>query len=309
MIGKSRALARVLNEAASMAPLDVGMLITGPTGTGKSALARAIHDNSRRANAKFIALNCGAIPLNLIESELFGAERGAHSTATQRMPGKVELARGGTLFLDEIGELPYEAQTKLLHLLQERQYYPLGSNQLMTADIRVIAATNADLRAMIERNAFRADLFYRLNVVTIEMPGLADRRDDIAALMAHFLREACARNNLAPLELTRSAIWAVQEEDWPGQIRELASSVEGGAARAAAEGSPSLRVHHLFPSRQEREVETLDYRDATRRFQRRYLLDVLTECDWDIATATTTLGLGRSQLYNLITAFKLKRSK
>jgi DNA-binding NtrC family response regulator len=292
-----------------MAPLDVGMLITGPTCTGKSALARAIHDNSRRAGAPFVPLNCGALPPDLIESELFGAERGAHSTATQRTIGKVAAARGGTLFLDEIGELPYEAQTKLLHLLQERQYYPLGSSQLVAADIRVIAATNADLRAKIEKHTFRADLFFRLNVVTIEIPGLAERREDLGALVAHFLREACARHGLAALEVSRAAIVAVQEEDWPGQIRELANAVEAGAIRATVDRSPSLRPHHLFPARQARDADALDYREATRRFQRRYLLDVLTECDWNMAAATSTLGLARSHLYNLITAFDLKRNK
>ena len=310
LIGRSRALARALTEAASMAPLDIGVLITGPTGTGKSALARAIHDNSRRAGGPFVAINCGAIPANLVESELFGAERGAHSTATQRSVGKVAAARGGTLFLDEIGDLPYEAQTKLLQLLQDRQYYPLGSSQVVAADVRVIAATNVDLRDRVEKATFRRDLFYRLNVVMIEMPGLAERREDIAALVAHFAREACARHGLPALEVSRSAIGIAENEAWPGQVRELSNAVEAATVRASTEGLATLRPHHLFPTREGPASEdTLEYREATRRFQRRYLLDVLTDCDWSIADAVGRLGLARSQLYNLIAIFELKRPK
>jgi Nif-specific regulatory protein len=310
LIGRSRALARVLTEAASMAPLDIGVLITGPTGTGKSALARTIHDNSRRAGGPFVAINCGAIPANLVESELFGAERGAHSTATQRSVGKVAAARGGTLFLDEVGDLPYEAQTKLLQLLQDRQYYPLGSSQIVAADVRVIAATNVDLRDHVEKNTFRRDLFYRLNVVTIEMPGLAERREDIAALIAHFTREACTRHGLPPLEVSRRAIGIAEDEAWPGQVRELSNAVEAATVRATTEGIATLRPHHLFPAREApASDDILEYREATRRFQRRYLLDILTECDWSISDAVGRLGLARSQLYNLIALFELKRPK
>jgi Nif-specific regulatory protein len=310
LIGRSRALARVLTEAAGMAPLDIGVLLTGPTGTGKSALARAIHDNSRRAGKPFVAINCGAIPSGLVESELFGAERGSHSTATQRTPGKVAAARTGTLFLDEVGDLPYEGQTKLLQLLQDFEYYPLGSSQPVSADVRVIAATNVDLRDRVRKNAFRSDLFYRLNVVTIEMPGLSDRREDIAALVAHLTREACARHGLPPLEVSPAAVRAAEDETWLGQIRELAHAVESGAVRATREGTATLRPHHLFPAREpDASDDALDYREATRRFQRRYLLDVLTECDWSIPETMRRLGLARSQIYNLIALFGLKRPK
>jgi DNA-binding NtrC family response regulator len=309
LIGRSRALARVLTEAAAMAPLDIGVLITGATGTGKSALARAIHDNSRRAGGPIVAINSGAIPANLVESELFGVERGAHSTAMQRSVGKVAAARGGTLFLDEVGDLPYEAQTKLLQLLQDRQYYPLGSSQIVAADVRVIAATNVDLRDRVDKNAFRRDLYYRLNVVAIEMPGLAERRDDIAALVAHFAREACVRHGLPALEVSRSAIGVAENEAWPGQVRELANVVEAATVRATTEGLATLRPHHLFPTREGASDDVLEYREATRRFQRRYLLDILTECDWNIAEAVGRLGLARSQLYNLIAIFELKRPK
>ncbi|HEX7841103.1 MAG TPA: sigma-54-dependent Fis family transcriptional regulator, partial [Kofleriaceae bacterium] len=309
LIGRSRALAQVLNEAASMAPLDVGVLITGPSGTGKSALARAIHDNSRRASGPFVAINCGAIPTNLVESELFGAERGAHSTATHRTPGKVTAARGGTLFLDEIGDLPYEAQTKLLQLLQDRQYYPLGSSQVVSADVRVLAATNVDLRDRVDKGGFRRDLYYRVNIVAIAMPELSERREDLPLLVAHLARDAATRHGLPPLEVSRHTIHAVEHEPWPGQIRELANVLEAGVIRAAAEGATSLLPRHLFPQRQAAASDTVDYREATRRFQRRYLLDVLNECDWNITEALGRLGLARSHLYNLIANFELKRPR
>ena len=310
LIGGSRALARVLSEAASMAPLDVGVLITGPAGTGKSALARAIHDNSRRTGRPFVAVNCGSIPPALIESDLFGVEKGAHSTATQRTVGKVGAARGGTLFLDEISDLPYEAQSKLLQLLQDRQYYPVGSSQIVAADVRVIAATNVDLRDRVEKQQFRSDLFYRLNVVTIEMPSLADRREDLPSLARHLCREMCARHGLPGVEVARATLLMLQDEPWPGQVRELANTIEAGTIRACAEGSAVLRPHHLFPTRAAAATDdALDYREATRRFQRRYLLDVLTEHDWDIAATTAALGVARSHLYNLISAFDLKRPR
>ena len=308
LIGRSRAMARVLSEAASMAPLDVGVLITGPSGTGKSELARAIHANSKRAGGPFVAINCAAIPANLVESELFGVERGAHSTATQRTVGKVGAARGGTLFLDEVGELPFDAQAKLLQLLQDRQYYPVGSAQLVAADVRIIAATNVDLRDRVDKQTFRGDLYYRLNVVAIEMPGLADRRDDLPDLARHLTRDACTRHGLPQLELPRATLAVLADEPWPGQIRELANTLEAGAIRAAAAGVTALRPPHLFPTRPAGDDEP-DYREATRRFQRRFVLDILTDCDWHAPTAIARLGVARSHLYNLITAFDLKRPR
>ncbi|MBK7197483.1 MAG: sigma-54-dependent Fis family transcriptional regulator [Myxococcales bacterium] len=261
LIGKSRALARVLSEAASMAPLDVGVLITGPSGTGKSELARAIHANSRRAGGPFVAVNCAAIPANLVESELFGVERGAHSTATQRTVGKVGAARGGTLFLDEVGGAAVRRAGQAAATAAGPAVLPGRLRAAGHGRRAHHRATNVDLRDRVDKQTFRADLYYRLNVVTIEMPGLADRRDDLPDLARHLCRDACARHGLPTLELPRATLAALADEPWPGQVRELANALEAGAIRAAADGATALRPPHVFPTRPTSDDEP-DYREG-----------------------------------------------
>src|SRR6185436_13358304 len=205
---------------------------TGPSGTGKTTLARALVANSKRAGQPLVLLNCAALPDPLLESELYGAERGAHSTATRRTPGKVAAAEGGTLFLDEVGELSPAAQAKLLHLLQAREYHPLGATTAVKANVRILSATNADLRERVAARQFREDLFYRLHVMPIHLPGLADRRDDIPLLAEHICREVCQRHGLPAMSLARRTVAACREAPWPGNIRELAHALEAGVVRA-----------------------------------------------------------------------------
>src|SRR5262249_32932970 len=200
VVGRSAALATVLQQAALVAPLDVHVLLTGETGTGKSQLARIIHDNGRRARGPFVTLNCAALPDTLVESELFGALPGAHSTAVRKVDGKVTSAEGGTLFLDEIGEMSLAAQAKVLHLLQAKEYSPLGGTKPVRADVRVIAATNLDLKDAVREHRFREDLFFRLQVLPIRVPSLSERREDVAALAALFRTQLCSRHGLPGLE-------------------------------------------------------------------------------------------------------------
>ncbi len=313
LIGRSEAMAAVLRQAALVAPLDVSVLLTGPSGTGKTALARVIAMSGPRAAGPFVELNCAALPDNLLESELFGAERGAHSTATRRVAGKVEAAEGGTLFLDEVGALAPAAQGKLLQLLQSRSYYALGSTRPATADVRIIAATNEDLRVAVAERRFREDLLYRLEVLPIALPGLAERGDDIAELVQHFRAQTCERHGLPVVPVSAGFMRAAEHADWPGHIRQLAHAVEAAVIRCAGEAGSELLVRHLFPDREPGPSDDqeapggLTFQEATRRFQRELLSSTLEASGWNVTEAARRLDLARSHIYNLIRAFDLRR--
>jgi Nif-specific regulatory protein len=310
VVGRSAALAAVVRQAALVAPLDVHVLLSGESGTGKSQLARVIHDNGPRRGGPFVELNCAAIPEALVESELFGALPGAHSTASRRMDGKIAAAEGGTLLLDEIGDLPLAAQGKLLQLLQSKQYYPLGSARPCQADVRVLAATNVDLAAAVREHRFREDLLYRLEVLPLRVPSLAERRDDLADLARHFCAVACERHRLPRLVLSREALRALDAASWPGNVRQLAHCVEAACIRAAGEGSLQVERAHCFPDPpRDAEPARPTFQEATRRFQAHLLRDTLADCGWSIVDTARRLDLARSHVYNLIRAFGLERER
>jgi Nif-specific regulatory protein len=311
VVGRSAALAALLSEVAVVSPLDVSLLLTGESGTGKSQIARVIHDNGRRSDQPFVELNCAALPETLIESELFGAIAGAHSTAMRSIPGKVAAAEHGTLFLDEVSDLTLASQAKLLQLLQSKQYFPLGASGPRTADVRVIAATNIDLEAAVKGGRFREDLFYRLQVLPVRVPGLRERREDIPDLARHFCAAAAARHHLPALEPSSSALHALTHAEWPGHVRQLAHTVEAALIRAAGHGAAAIEREHVFPGRtpvQEEAVEsTVTFQEHTRRFQTQLLRETLSETEWNIAETARRLDLARSHVYTLIRAFGLER--
>lgn len=301
-IGKSPAIANVLKQISLVAPLDVSVLLTGPTGSGKSAIAKLIHDNGNRRSGPFVELNCANLPADLIENELFGAISGAHSTAHRPIAGKIEAANGGTLFLDEIAELSLSSQAKLLQLLQTKHYFPLGSNQPVPADVRLISATNVALEDAMRDGSFREDLFYRLQVLPIELPSLAARKEDLPLLASAFVERACERHALKPVELSRSALTAITLADWPGNVRQLAHAIEAATIRAAGEQASAVYKHHVFPGPETREVHAPTWNDATRDFQRQFLSSVLEEYHWDVKDVAERLDLARSHVYALINA-------
>jgi formate hydrogenlyase transcriptional activator len=226
IIGQSRALRAILKQVETVAPTDSTVLIYGETGTGKELLARAIHDLSQRRQGTFVKLNCAAIPTGLLESEMFGHEKGAFTGAIAQRIGRFELAHRGTMFLDEVGEIPLELQTKLLRVLQEREFERLGSSRTVKTDARLVAATNRDLASMVEQRLFRADLYYRLNVFPITVPPLRDRREDIPLLVRYFVQQFARRMNKRITSIPSEAMQALSRYHWPGNIRELQNFIE-----------------------------------------------------------------------------------
>jgi two-component system C4-dicarboxylate transport response regulator DctD len=257
LIGHSPAIARLRGRLALLAEADTDVLLFGETGTGKEVAARALHDLGSRRAGRFVAVNCGAIPETMIESELFGHEAGAFTGARERRIGKIEHASGGTLFLDEIESMPMAAQVRLLRALQERRIERLGSNKEIAVDIRIVAATKTDLAALARAGGFREDLVYRLNVVTLRLPPLRDRREDIPVLFRHFLALAAARIGRSPPPLGRDLLQRLTRQDWPGNVRELRNAAERsllgmdddgeeGDADQAASGSAERTLEELI---------------------------------------------------------------
>jgi formate hydrogenlyase transcriptional activator len=293
IVGSSPALQHTLQLASIVAPTDSTVLLYGETGTGKELFASLIHDLSRRAGGPFIRLNCAAIPEGLLESELFGHEKGAFTSAIAQRVGRFEAADHGTLFLDEIGDIPLNLQSKLLRVLQEQEFERLGSTRTTRVNVRVIAATNRDLSNLVEEQMFRMDLFYRINVFPITLPPLRERREDIARLARHFVYDAAARMHRPIRTIPPEAIQAMMDYSWPGNVRELQNFIERAVIISENE------VLRLPPFEAKRNLSSSDRGNTLIEVERDHILRVLDETGWVLggpAGAAHHLGLKRTTL-------------
>jgi formate hydrogenlyase transcriptional activator len=311
IVGKSAVLRRILQQVATVAPTDSTVLIYGETGTGKELVARAIHNLSTRQSNSFVKLNCAAIPTGLLESELFGHEKGAFTGAISQRIGRFELADRGTVFLDEVGEIPLELQPKLLRVLQEREFERLGSSRTLTTNARLIAATNRDLASMVEEQKFRSDLFYRLNVFPVRVPSLRERPEDIPLLVRHFTEQVARRMNKKIETISSETLKQMRQYHWPGNIRELQNVIERAVILSAGpvlhvplseiQSRPALSAVH-GNGNLEKNLESSAGRhiqNVLEETERKHILSVLSQTNWVVAGphgAATRLGMKRSTL-------------
>ncbi|MDM8556168.1 sigma-54 dependent transcriptional regulator [Desulfococcaceae bacterium HSG7] len=303
MIGQSASMRKVFNLIRDVAPMDSTVLITGETGTGKGLAAKAIHTNSPRRDGPFVAVNCGAVPEHLMESELFGHQKGAFTDAKENKKGRLELAHGGTLFLDEIGEISMRMQIDLLRVLEDRVFYRVGGTQPIEADFRVVAATNKNIKEAVKTGEFREDLYYRLNVISFEMPPLRARKEDIPLLANHFLQRFIQETNKSISGISREAMDEMMLHEWPGNIRELENAIEravvvGKSAKIMDRDLPIFHIQGMAP----REDHSL------KAVEKAHIMSVLINNDWNIAKSSKILKIDRTTLYNKIKRYNLRKT-
>ena len=313
LVGDSPAMRRVHELISRVGASEASVLIQGETGTGKELVARAVHDASTRRDGPFVALNCAAVPPTLLESELFGHARGAFTDAKNARQGLFVEASGGTLFLDEIGEMPLEMQAKLLRALQERKVRPVGANTEVSFDARIVTATHRDLEADVQKERFRQDLYYRINVVRIDVPALRERSSDVLKLAAHFLKTACERSAKGPLELSPQVADRLMAYDWPGNVRELENCIERAVALArfdhlTVEDLPEkIRAYRadrfVMAANEVDEILTID------EIERRYIIRVIKLLNGNKARAAQLLGLDRRTLYRKLERYEARNNR
>jgi len=302
MIGQSRPMQEIFDLIQNVAPTDSTVLITGETGTGKGLAAKAIHTNSPRSSGPFVIVSCGAIPGHLMESELFGHQKGAFTDAKETKKGRLEMAHGGTLFLDEIGEISMRMQIDLLQVLEDRTFYRVGGTQPLEAYFRVIAATNRNLEDAIKDGIFREDLFYRLNVISFKMPTLRERKEDIPLLTEYFLLRYSQETNKPVDRISREAMDEMMLYEWPGNVRELENAIE--RAVVVTKGRTILPADlPIFRS----EHVTVSKDNALKGIEKAHIIQILNENQWNIAKSSKVLGIDRSTLYSKIKRYKINK--
>jgi DNA-binding NtrC family response regulator len=306
IIGSSDAMQKVFVMMEKVIPSKSNILITGESGTGKGLVAQAIHEAGSRKDKPFISINCGAIPENLLESELFGHKKGSFTSAVEDKKGLITMANGGTLFLDEIGELPSALQVKLLHVIQTKELTPVGDTRVITVDVRIIAATNADLTQRVKEGRFREDLYYRLNVIELKMPPLRDRRDDIPVLIKHYLDAFNKEAGKAIKDVDYEAMQSMLAYDWPGNIRELRNTLERAVVLADGE---VITIHDLTDKFRTLDVEgvsTSSLRQALDDFERDYVKRSLAESKGNKEATAAKLGIDLATLYRKLKKLKIE---
>ncbi len=309
LVGESARIKEIFQFLARVAPTESTVLIEGESGTGKELLARALHRNSHRANKPFVAINCAAIPESLLESDLFGHERGAFTGAATQKKGRLEIADGGVVFLDEIGELAPALQVKLLRVLQEREYERVGGTHAIKIDIRLVAATNRDLTEAVRSGEFRQDLYYRLAVVKLTMPPLREHRDDIPMLTRHFVQKYAKRSKVKPKPVSREAMAALVNYEWPGNVRELENAIEralvmGSSDAVLLEDLPESLLEQESPA----EMHEGKYQASVKELKKQLILDAVEQTRGNYVEAAGILGVHPNYLHRLIRNMGLKES-
>ncbi|MBZ0158021.1 MAG: sigma-54 dependent transcriptional regulator [Alphaproteobacteria bacterium] len=311
IIGKSHAIQEICGVIQRVAETDANILITGESGTGKEMVAKAIHERSVRRAGPFVTIDCAALPENLLESELFGYEKGSFTGATSNRQGLFEIAHGGTLFLDEIGEIPLTMQAKLLRSVQERQVKRIGSNSLIQIDVRILSATNRDLRKCVQEKTFREDLFYRLNVIHIKVPPLRERTGDIPVVASHFLSKFAELNNKNVTGISSDAMEVLENYSWPGNVRELQNVIERAVVLSDSDRiniTDLPREIYMIPSLPT-STDNLEYREAKEMwlsaFERTYLKTLLKITAGNISKAALRAGIDRKTIHRLIKRYGL----
>ncbi len=302
IIGKSTAMQKMFSLIKTVAPVDSSILIEGESGTGKELIARSVYVNSRRSSGPFVVVDCSSLPSGLLESELFGYEKGAFTGASARKRGRIELSNNGTLFLDEIGEMGLELQSKLLRVLQEKQIQRIGGLETIDVDFRLIAATNRDLAEEVQGKRFRSDLYYRLNIINIKVPPLRDRRDDIPLLAESFIRRTSEKNNIPEKRISPRLMEKLISHSWPGNVRELENCIERLMVISPGD---TLNGEYFNPDTGRSEAGNIGESYDLVEIERKVLLEALEKADWNKSRAARLLNIDRKALYNRIKKYNI----